>query len=119
MMKNRLILVSVLLLSGCSSVWVEVPGGSEYTRAEANAFCEPESHKLYPVKNEVAQRSVMRDVEKRCKKDDDCGNSKTYKEQTPVTESYVMDVNEDSRNRYFYNCMKTKGWDREDRWMWE
>ena len=77
MMKNRLILVSVLLLSGCSSVWVEVPGGSEYTRAEANAFCEPESHKLYPVKNEVAQRSVMRDVEKRCKKDDDCGNRKT------------------------------------------
>ena len=56
---------------------------------------------------------------KRCKKDDDCGNSKTYKEQTPVTESYVMDVNEDSRNRYFYSCMKTKGWDREDRWMWE
>lgn len=36
-----------------------------------------------------------------------------------VTESYVMDVNEDSRNRYFYSCMKTKGWDREDRWMWE
>ena len=31
----------------------------------------------------------------------------------------VMDVNEDSRNRYFYSCMKTKGWDREDRWMWE
>ena len=118
-MKFIPVFLSVLLISGCTSVWIPVPGVDLYTQAEAETYCLKDAHKQYPEKNEVAQRSVMRDVEKKCKKDDDCGKDKTYKEQTPVTESYVLDVNEDSRNRYFYTCMKSKGWDRQDKYLWE
>lgn len=118
-MKFSPVFLSVLLISGCTSVWIPVPGIDLYTQAEAETYCLQDAHKQYPEKNEVAQRSVMRDVEKKCRKDDDCGKDKTYKEQTPVTESYVLDVNEESRNRYFYTCMKSKGWDRQDKYLWE
>lgn len=56
---------------------------------------------------------------KKCKKDDDCGKDKTYKEQTPVMESYVIDVNEDTRNNYYLECMVSKGWTKKDKYMWE
>lgn len=118
-MKSRLFILLAFLLSGCSSVWVPVSGGSKFTQAEANAVCKPEALHLYPIKNEVAQRSVMAYVEKKCKKDDDCGKDKTYKEQTPVMESYVIDVNEDTRNNYYLECMVSKGWTKKDKYMWE
>ncbi len=118
-MKRLFSFLFILLLSGCTSVWVPVSGGSQYTQSEATATCKPEAMHLYPVKNEVAQRSVMSSVEKKCKKDDDCGKDKTYKEQTPVTESYVLDVNEDTRNNHYLECMETKGWLKKDKYMWE
>ncbi len=67
-MKSRLFILLAFLLSGCSSVWVPVSGGSKFTQAEANAVCKPEALHLYPIKNEVAQRSVMSYVEKNAKK---------------------------------------------------
>nr|WP_282550447.1 MULTISPECIES: hypothetical protein [Providencia] len=118
-MKHLFSFLFILLLSGCTSVWVPVSGGSQYTQSEARATCKPEAMHLYPVKNEVAQRSVMSSVEKKCKKDDDCGKETTYKEQTPVTESYVLDVNENTRNNYYLECMETKGWLKKDKYMWE
>ena len=34
-------------------------------------------------------------------------------------ESYVIDVNEDTRNNYYLECMVSKGWTKKDKYMWE
>ncbi len=118
-MKRLFFFLFILLLSGCTSVWVPVSDGSQYTQSEARATCKLEAIHLYPVKNEVFQRSVVSSTEKKCTKDDNCGKDKTYKEQTLVTESYVLDINEKTRNNYDLECMETKGWLKKNKYMWE
>ncbi|MBI6547922.1 hypothetical protein H8A87_04095 [Xenorhabdus sp. VLS] len=75
------------------------------------------SSRLFPVKNEVAQRSALKTVRQPCVNGVECGKDGYYNQSVPITESYVMDVNKDSRNRYFYNCMQQKGWKQKTKYL--
>ncbi len=96
-------------LTACTTQWVPATGNPTPFN-EANQICNDVSSRLFPVKNEVAQKSVLQTVRQSCvngvKYEKDC----YYNQSVPVTESYVIDVNRDSRNQYYYNCMQQKGW---------
>ncbi len=107
-----------LLLAACTSKWEPI-GSPELTYQEADSKCEFDSFKLFPVRNEVAQKTVYKKITKKCKKSDECGDDKTYEEDAPATESYVMDVNENSRNKEYRLCMKRQGWQQKNYYVWE
>lgn len=113
-------LFSIVLLSGCTSKW-ESKGVSSYTLQEAKLLCELDSNTRYPVRKEVLQRTVYRDVQKTCRKDDKdhCGDKKTYTERVPMTESYVEDINQDDRKTFYNSCMSSKGWEQKSHYIWE
>ncbi|MFT8212121.1 MAG: hypothetical protein ACMZI0_18930 [Symbiopectobacterium sp.] len=97
-MKNKFtLLVTVLLLSGCTTQWV-----TQWVKNSANAedftiskaACEVLSEEKFPVKNE-----------------------KYISGKRLETQSYVMDVNADSRQALFKQCMKLRGWTSETKWF--
>lgn len=106
-----------LLLLGCTSKWEPI-GVPEWTYQEADSQCEFDSFKQFPVRNEVAQKTVYKKITKKCKKSDECGKAETYEDQVPATESYILDVNEDSRTREYGQCMKRKGWYKKNYYFW-
>lgn len=103
---------SMILLSGCSTTW-EPQGASDYTLQEAKLICDFDANTRYPIRKEVLQRTVYRDVQKTCRKDDKdhCGDKKTYTERVPMTESYVEDINQEDRKTFYTSCMSLKGWE--------
>ncbi len=113
-------LFSIILLSGCSSTW-EPKGSSDYTLQEAKMLCEFDANTRYPIRKEVLQRTVYRDVQKTCRKDDKdhCGDKKTYTERVPMTESYVEDINQEDRKTFYTSCMSLKGWEQKNHYFWE
>ena len=98
-------LISIVLITGCSSKW-EPKGVPDYTLQEAKLICDLDANTRYPIRKEVLQHTVYRDVEKTCRKDDKerCGDKKTYTERVPMTESYVADINQEDR-KTFYTLM--------------
>lgn len=116
-MKLTVILLCFLLCA-CTSKWEPI-APVEWTYQEADSQCEFDSFKRFPVRNEVAQRTVYETITKKCKKNDECGKEKTYEEKVPKTESYVLDVNKDSRHREYMSCMKRKGWQEKNIYFWE
>ncbi|AJZ90544.1 hypothetical protein RI049_05580 [Cedecea neteri] len=109
------ILMCCVLLSGCASQWVKTRGNAEeYTTARAS--CETQAEQKYPVRNEVAQRTKYTTYYETCGKKEDCGGEKTKAVKRPEIESYVMDVNHDSRDSLFYQCMELKGWESKLQW---
>lgn len=42
---------------------------------------------------------------------------KTRAVKKPEIESYVMDVNSESRDRLFNQCMELKGWESKIKWL--
>lgn len=113
-------LFSIILLVGCSSKW-EPKGTSDYTLQEAQLLCELNANTRYPERKEVLQRTVYRDVQKTCRKDDKdhCGDKKTYTERVPMTESYVEDINQEDRRTFYTSCMSLKGWEQKNHYFWE
>lgn len=113
-------LFSIILLAGCSSKW-EPKGTSDYTLQEAQLLCELNANTRYPERKEVLQRTVYRDVQKTCRKDDKdhCGDKKTYTERVPMTESYVEDINQEDRRTFYTSCMSLKGWEQKNHYFWE
>lgn len=105
-----------LMLCGCSSQWVTNRSGAE-AFTSARTACEIQSDKKFPVKNEVAQRTVYSQKYEACRKDEECNGKKYKKTERPETESYVMDVNKESRRNAFYSCMSVKGWEYETQWF--
>ncbi|SIP74041.1 hypothetical protein [Xenorhabdus innexi] len=103
-MKKSVLLITIsLLLTGCTIKWV--PARSNPTPFhEANSECQSSALQQFPVKNEVAQTSQLRTVRNSCGKD--C----SYEQSVPMTESYVIDVNQNSRNQAYGFCMQEKGW---------
>ncbi|TQI80948.1 hypothetical protein FHU10_4154 [Serratia fonticola] len=105
-----------MMLAGCSSQWVR-------DRADAEDFslakygCEAQAESKFPVKNEVAQRTVYTDYYESCKKDENCDGDKYKTVKKPAIESYIMDVNKDSRRGLFNQCMNQKGWKSETTWF--
>jgi hypothetical protein len=115
MNKFLVTLVSCLLLSGCASKWVKTRSNAE-EYITARASCETQSQRAFPVKNEVAQRTKYTTYYEACSKKDDCGSEKTRAVKKPEIESYVMDVNGESRDRLFFQCMELKGWENKLQW---
>ncbi|MGL5424570.1 hypothetical protein [Serratia fonticola] len=110
-MNKRLFAVfPAIILSGCAATW-EPLGTPTMSLQEANNLCETESLAQYPVKNEVATRSVEKQVSLKCNKDDDGCNSSGYKYENKLgVESYPLDVNINSRKAAFTTCMTKNGW---------
>ncbi|HDS6412607.1 TPA: hypothetical protein QHZ98_005452 [Klebsiella oxytoca] len=105
-----------LLLSGCSSQWVKSKATAE-DLSTAKIFCETQAEKKSPVKNEVAQRTTYSQKYEKCNKSDVCEGKKYKTIERPETESYVIDVNNDSRRRSFHQCMSMKGWEEETKFL--
>ncbi|MDX7988082.1 hypothetical protein FE392_12175 [Xenorhabdus sp. 12] len=73
-------------------------------------MCHESALKLFPVKNEVASRTVFNTMRQRCANSDLCGKERYFDQTFPTNESYAMDVNQDSRGRHMRNCMNREGW---------
>lgn len=116
MKKFSLAIFSAILLSGCSATWEPV-GAPTLTLQQAKSLCDDTTLAQYPVKNEVATRSVEKQVSLKCKKDDADCNSSGYKYENKLgVESYPMDVNLNSRKKAFSACMEKNGW-HNTRWL--
>ena len=113
-------LISIVLITGCSSKW-EPKGVPDYTLQEAKLICDLDANTRYPIRKEVLQHTVYRDVEKPCRKDDKerCGDKKTYTERVPMTESYVADINQEDRKTFYTSCMSLKGWEQKNYYFWQ
>ncbi|WP_244590528.1 hypothetical protein [Xenorhabdus mauleonii] len=103
-------------LTACTTQWVPATGNPTPFN-EATQICNESASKIFPVKNEVAQKSVIRTVRQACVNGVQCGKEGYYNQSVPVTESYVIDVNRDSREQYFFNCMNQKGWKQKIRYL--
>ncbi|AXF77062.1 hypothetical protein LU631_21270 [Erwinia tracheiphila] len=110
------IILLPFLLCGCSSHWIKNRATAE-DFLTAKTFCEAQAENKFPVKNEVAQKTIYSKKYEKCKKNDDCEGKKYKTTERPETQSYVMDVNDDSRRRSFYQCMSIKGWEKETKFM--
>ncbi|MDA5546261.1 hypothetical protein OP862_07010 [Yersinia massiliensis] len=110
MKKHSLAIFAALVLSGCATKW-EPLNNPTLTLQEAKKLCHEKAQAQYPVRNEVATRSVQQPTYIKCnKKDDGCSSSGYKSDKVLGFESYAMDVNEDSRNSMFLACMETNGW---------
>lgn len=111
MIRNIYFVAFILFLSACSGKW-EKNGSYGRTFDAANHVCEEESALKFPIRNEVAQRTKYGSHVQNCDNKDEC-NGKNYKvTEVPLTESYVMDVNEKSRESSYLSCMKKEGWEK-------
>lgn len=106
-MKLTVILLCFLLCA-CTSKWEPI-GPVEWTYQEADSQCEFDSFKRFQFVTKSPKERCMKQLRK-MQENDECGKEKTYEEKVPKTESYVLDVNKDSRHREYMSCMKRKGW---------
>lgn len=110
MKKCLLVICPVIALSGCAATW-EPLGSPALVLQEAKNLCEATSLSQFPIKNEVATRSVEKQVTIKCKKNDaDCTSSGYKYENKLGVESYPLDVNINSREKAFLACMEKNGW---------
>ncbi len=116
MKKTLGLLLCILLVSGCSSQWVKNRADAD-DFASANARCENQSQQAFPVKNEVAQRTKYNTHYEKCTKTQDCDGKKYRTVERPEIESYVMDVNDGSREALYIQCMGTAGWQNKMKWL--
>ncbi|HGJ5854683.1 MAG TPA: hypothetical protein ACHBZ9_10520 [Arsenophonus nasoniae] len=103
-------MVLATLISGCASQWVRNSLNAE-DFSVAEIFCREQSENKFPVKNEVAQRTNVKRHETWQK------NEKYQTVLIPEIDSYIIDVNKDSRRQFFYDCMSQKGWESEIKWL--
>lgn len=77
----------------------------------AKAACSEQAEDKFPVKNEVAQRTVYNthyEVCRDCKKGSDKPDYEFVNK--PEIQSYALDVNLKSRQYFFHQCMIKRGW---------
>lgn len=77
--------------------------------SDATRYCKDISLGNYPVKNEVAQRTVYNKYREECNNNNKCGDDGYKRSDKPKIESYILDVNESSRYVSYLSCMKDKG----------
>lgn len=115
-MNNYLMMAICLPLVGCTSQWVQTRVDAEdYTVAQLD--CETRVEQRFPVKNEVAHRTAYETRYEMCSKKEDCKGKRFRTAERPIIESYAIDVNEESRNDLFYQCMSNKGWENKVSWL--
>lgn len=106
-MKNICTLTIIsLILSGCTTEWHKTRSDAQELSA-ARYECENKAEEKYPVKNKIAEKTVYEPHIEKCHHDKHC---KPKQVSTPTIQSYVIDVNEDTRDQWFEHCMKEKGW---------
>jgi hypothetical protein len=103
MKKLMLLLTLSVLLAGCTTQWVPTKMDPAPFN-EANTECTSSALQQFPVKNEIAQTSRLNTVRNYC------GKNCSFEQTIPMTESYVIDVNERSRSQVYDACMQLKGW---------
>lgn len=109
-------LTCCLLLAGCSERWVKTRGNAaDYLTARSG--CDTRAREAFPVRNEVAQRTKYTTHYEKCGKKAECDGEKWKAVKKPEIESYVMDVNGDSRAETFYQCMTDSGWETQIKWF--
>lgn len=106
----------VVVLTGCTTQWVKIRTTSE-DLVTAKKNCDIQAEKKFPVKNEIAQKTTYDTQYENCEKKEDCGGEKYRTIRLPQVESYVMDVNEESRRNEFTHCMNSRGWEEQTHWL--
>lgn len=108
------------LLSGCTSVWHAYPGSPPFS--DASSLCRSKGRLQFPVKNEVAYRTVYAKREEPCRgageKCDDEKRKINYVEH-PEIQTYVLDINEYDRDQEYTACMSRQGWRLKSDWFWK
>ncbi len=103
------IIIFPLVLSGCSASWEPI-GNPPVTLQNAQNICQSLSLSQFPIKNEVATRSVEKQISIKCKAGENCDSSGYRYEKKLGVESYPLDVNKQSRREAFSSCMENNGW---------
>ncbi|WP_323864955.1 hypothetical protein [Xenorhabdus cabanillasii] len=110
MKKSALLITISVLLTGCTTQWI--PARSNPTPFhQAKAECNISAMQQFPVKNEVAQTSHLKTVKNSCGKD--C----FYEQSVPMTQSYIIDVNERPRDQVYRFCMQQNGWQQKTKYL--
>lgn len=108
-MKQFIIIVSVFFLAGCTTEWIRnSPDAEDLNTAKNN--CEELAEQKFPILNKIATKTHYETVQEKCSNKAKCNGNKYHDITRPVTESSVIDVNEDSREDWFMKCMEKKGW---------
>ncbi|KAF1017312.1 MAG: hypothetical protein GAK31_00575 [Stenotrophomonas maltophilia] len=107
----------VLVSSGCAMEWVRMD-------REAPAFgpthtgCRAKAGEHWPVRNEVATRTVYEDQRVPCRLDETCTIDGKYNMvPMPKLESYIVDVNASDRSSEYSDCMAGAGWQQQLIWF--
>lgn len=108
------------LLSGCTSMWYPYEGAPPFD--EASSLCRSKGRMQFPIKNEVAYRTVYVKREEPCRgageKCDDEKRKINYVEHSEI-ETYVLDINEYDRDQEYTACMSRQGWRLKSDWFWK
>ncbi|AHG22281.1 hypothetical protein Z042_23770 [Chania multitudinisentens RB-25] len=109
-MKNKVFIITLtIILSGCSTPWEPI-GNPAMTLQNTQDVCKSSSLSLFPIKNEVATRSVEKQISIKCNNKENCDKSGYRYEKKLGVESYSLDVNKHSRQAAFSSCMEKNGW---------
>lgn len=83
-----------------------------------HAGCRAQAGEHWPVRNEVATRTVYEDQRVPCRIDEVCAIDGKYNlVPMPKLESYIVDVNASDRSSEFGDCMAGAGWQQQLIWF--
>ncbi|MED9351548.1 hypothetical protein RCN48_21175 [Escherichia marmotae] len=108
-MKRLFCVLVMLSFTGCTTEWVRNRPDAENLEI-AMSSCEEQAEAKYPVKNEIAQESHYESIKEKCYNKSKCNGEKYREVMRPVTDSSVIDVNQNTRETWFEHCMEKKGW---------
>ncbi|MFG6067337.1 hypothetical protein K5K93_03320 [Stenotrophomonas sp. DR822] len=107
----------VLACSGCTMEWVKMDAGAR-SFGPAHSSCTARADDHWPVRNEVATRTVYEDRKVPCRLDEVCAIDGKYNlVPMPKEESYIVDVNASDRSSEFRACMAGAGWQQQLIWF--
>ncbi|TLJ03245.1 hypothetical protein [Escherichia sp. E4385] len=106
MKKIYSLLLTSFLLSGCTTEWKQTRYDAQ-DLSTAQYECGALAEEKYPVKNRIAERTVYEAHVEKCRRNKHC--KKKY-DSSPTVQSYVIDVNENTRYEWMERCMQQRGW---------
>jgi len=107
----------MLASSGCTMEWVKMDAGAR-SFGPAHSSCRAQADDHWPVRNEVATRTVYEDRKVPCRLDEVCAIDGKYNMvPMPKEESYIVDVNASDRSSEFNACMAGAGWQQQLIWF--
>ena len=99
------------LMTGCAHQWTR-PGATPAMRQQALEACSAQAERKFPVRNEMAIYSGYAMEYGFCNEMMmACFPGDPIRILVPQTESHVVDVNEQSRERTVEQCMRQQGWE--------